>query len=229
MIKKLSSIFPILFLVLLLSSCEPIVVDVVSQPPSYLLDKPKDAKNQDLESRKGKSIAIFPILSLVKTPKPVLTKLNQFIINEIKTTRLFERILSGSKLNVIIDQDGTLSQKKDIYLDTFSVVSVSDMDLSAPIGKELGVDSFLIFQVNSWPCEKCIPKDLLRMKLRLVQASTGNVVWTGIHEEYGVSLNSNLENIAKKVAAKLTYVFYHRFKTKWHKQRYQNLTLLGKK
>jgi hypothetical protein len=170
------------------------------------------------------SAAVFSIFIAPEIPAEAAESLHRLIGQKLESTGLYAKILPDEMLNTLLTQKNDLTQAKDIYLDTLAVVSVSDKDISNPLGDYLQVKNFLIFQVDRWPCTGCDQNNGLRMKLRVVDVASGYIVWTGIAEKKEAQgILANLEAGAAQMVEELADSFFHRFKQKWHRQRFDNL------
>jgi len=95
------------------------------------------------------------------------------------------------------------------------------------MGKFLKVDQFFLLQLDQWPCPDCEVQWGLRLKGRLVDASSGDILWTGIIERVMYEEEAErAEELALEMAQELTQSFFFRFRPKWHYERYQGLKRL---
>ncbi len=197
-----------------------------------LLEKRKieDTKNDpEYADLLGNSTAVFSMVLSPEVPVNINNKLKNDVNQKIQEMQLFGSILAQRELNNLLQKNNRLNQAKEIYLDSLATVSVSNKDISNPLGKHLKTENFLVFQLDQWPCAHCSRKQEMRMKLRLVDAETGFIVWTGIGEAKNLT-NQELEDIegtAGKLADDLIGRFYNCFKKKWHKKRFSNLAKLS--
>ncbi len=173
----------------------------------------------------GNSAAIFSIFGTKAVPLQSAEKLHKAMITKVQGMALYNTILSDEKLNALLEKNPRIAQGKEIYLDSLTVVSVSDKDLSNPLGHYLDVDNFLVFQLDRWPCLTCRDDKGLRMKLRLVDAKSSHIIWTGIAEKRILDEEeaADIEALALNLAEKLADNFNNRFKKKWHRKRFENL------
>ncbi len=174
----------------------------------------------------GASVTVFSVFLDSTIPVETATYLHQKISQNIQSKTLYAYHLSDKDLNNLLRQNGKLAQVKELYMDSLTVVSVSDKDISNPLGKYLNVDNFLVFQVDQWPCFDCKADPQIRMKLRLVDAETGFILWTAIAENKKISEKEggNLMKLVDHLSDQMTKDFYNRFKKKWHRQRYDRLS-----
>ncbi len=173
----------------------------------------------------GSSAAVFSFFGTKDIPLKSAEKLHQSMIAKIQGLSFYESILSEESLNAMLENNPRMRQGKEIYLDSLTVVSVSDKDLSNPLGRYFKVDNFLVFQLDRWPCLTCSDDKGMRMKLRLVDAKSSHIIWTGIAEKRKLDEEeaANLETLALNLAEQLADNFNNRFKKKWHRKRFENL------
>ena len=173
----------------------------------------------------GNSAAVFSYFGTKSIPLQSAEKLHLTVINKIQGLPFYKSILSDGNLNSMLENNPKMAQAKEIYLDSLTVVSVSDKDLSNPLGNYLKVDNFLVFQLDRWPCLTCKQDNGMRMKLRLVDAKSSHIIWTGIAEKRNLDEEeaANLEALALNLANQLADNFNNRFKKKWHRKRFENL------
>ncbi len=123
-----------------------------------------------------------------------------------------------------------LKRQRDTYVGTFVLTGVSDKDLSSRIGKAMEVDQFFILHLDQFPCTECSGGKVLWVKYDLVDAKSGERLWSG-------RLNIELDDdeIEPEVFAELTQenaeavldAFTSQFVVPWHRLRYQNLQKLA--
>lgn len=174
----------------------------------------------------GKSVVVFSVFPTEDIPNEFAGSLHRILGETLQANSLFTKQLNDSELNSLLAKNGNLAQAKDLYLDSLTVVSVSDKDISNPLGRYLGVDNFLIFQLDKWPCFDCKNQDQLRMKLKLVDANSSYILWTSSASMTKLKPKEidNIEAIADKLMLDLVEQFQNRFKKKWHRKQYDNLS-----
>ncbi|MCP4295116.1 MAG: hypothetical protein GY786_05880 [Proteobacteria bacterium] len=216
-------------LFLYLTSCETIVVsEAISK--GYL-DKQEQAIEQkgnkvfEYHDLLGKKVAF---LSYVKEEKAISKDLLEEIKGKVfqrgTETEFFNSYISEVEVRQRLKNDQIIRQASQIYLDSLVTVAVSDKDLSSIIGDYLEVDSFLVFQVDLWPCSSCVSKDIMSIKLRLVESENGSIVWTGISQKSEVPQEEKeLELTLHGLTDEVLDLFYNRFKSKWHVNRFESL------
>ncbi|MCP4750090.1 MAG: hypothetical protein GY866_04310 [Proteobacteria bacterium] len=179
----------------------------------------------------GDSVAVFLVFNSKDIPDRISQQLQSDIDQTISKMRFFDKLLSSDQLEDLFQGDRRVVHSKDIYLDSLLKVAVSDKDISNPLGKYLGVDDLLVFQVDRWPCRDCDTDTGMRMKLRIVDADTGYIIWTGTNEKSALLDGEfdDLDGVARKLANDLWDSFHHRFRQKWHRKRFNNLALLANK
>ncbi len=220
-----------------LSSCEysttRISESLSSQTENSLrqkLEVENPEKDFELIDLLGDSAAVFSVNIATDVPEVVFRRLTMNLDERIREMGLFGNILSDNQLAALFEQNRRLNQARDVYLDSLSVVSASNKDISNPLGKYLKTDNFLVFQIDRWPCEDCTVSSGIRMKLRVVDTETGYIVWTGINEKDNVLDEEwgKLETVALDLSNELLENFLDRFKRKWHKKRHENLAMMAK-
>ena len=99
--------------------------------------------------------------------------------------------------------------------------------LSIRIGKQLQADQFFVIQFEDYPCtDGCDTQHQLLMRLNLMDASTGEIVWRGrIHHKLEPE---ELEPepytiLALELTDELWEAFSQDFIITWHRHRYENL------
>ncbi len=173
----------------------------------------------------GHSVTVFSVFVDPTIPAETAATLHQRITDHIKDMPLYSNSLSDDELNSLLEQNPRLIQAKEIYIDSLTMVSVSDKDISNPLGNYLKVDNFLVFQLDKWPCLECKQGNSIRMKLRLVDTETGYILWTGIAENRKISKkeSEDLMILVDELSDRLTENFFNRFKKKWHRKRFDRL------
>lgn len=231
--SRISSPLGIFMLFVFLASCQfsnQVLSERISQPAKDFLLQRKDIQESESETIHllGNSLVVFSIFASKKVPKNISQQLQADFAHNIINLQLFQKVLAGKKLEEFFKQNRAFNQSKAIYLDSLVTVSVSDKDISNPLGKFLDSENILVFQVDRWPCQDCMLEKEMRMKLRIVDAESGYIVWTGINEKTKLSEDDmgNLDVIAQELSDELLNSFYHRFKRKWHRKRFSNLALL---
>jgi len=172
----------------------------------------------------GLSAGFFVLLNHKEVPEDVKAPMEAKVFAAVEQMGFFPVLLRNEDLNTRLQEDRQMRVNSEIYLDSLTNVAVSDKDLANPLGQYLNVDDLLVFHVSLWPCPTCSNKSTLRLKLRLVDASSGLILWTaGVEQElFDYELGAAPE-IALELANNLTQLFDERFKVKWHKARFANL------
>lgn len=173
----------------------------------------------------GKTAAFFFVVKAGQAVQEADQKrLHTQTYQKIVKTNFYETCIADQQITVLLEKKLALNQLKKIYLESISSVAVSDKDISNPLGKALGADNFIIFQVDNWGASEAGQPDILKMKMRVVNSGSGDILWTALHIMENVSKQpGTLEEKVDFVANTLTENFYHRFQPKWHKQRFVNL------
>ncbi len=173
----------------------------------------------------GKSAVMFSVFATQSLPLKSAESLHAAVGKKLQNIAFYSKVVSDEELNELLLKNSRLAQAKEIYLDSLTVVAVSDKDISNPLGNYLNVDNFLVFQLDQWPCQGCTNNKGIRMKLRLVDAKSSYIIWTGIAEKRKLNEeeSANLEATAVDLAEELADHFNNRFKKKWHHKRFSNL------
>ena len=212
------------------SSSEIIISDTISEHSANAILEIKKVKernpNPELADLLGTSIAIFSVFSDQNTPVDSAELLHDSLFSQVNEMGLFSTVLDEQQLNELLNKNRQLAQKKELYIDSLMTVSVSNKDISNPLGKYLTTENFLVFQLDRWPCSECSTPLGMRMKLRIVDAESGYIVWTAIAESRNLSLEelNDLMPVAIKLKELLSNTFYASFKKKWHRKRFAGLT-----
>jgi hypothetical protein len=173
----------------------------------------------------GRSAALFMVVVPETVPDDVEERLGQRFRETIAARAFFEQITESHVQEALWQRDRDLNEMKSLFLEALTLVSVSNHDFSFRLGNALGVENLLVMQIDSWPTSDGSSGPWLRMKLRLVQADLGLIIWTGSAEiESPVFVGSEeLYPIAQHLSDHLLELFFDRFKKKWHRKRYDQL------
>ena len=227
----LSSLALLFILSIFFSSCQTTITDFSDTlsvlEENRIREKAEHRDNPfDFESKSmlANSVGVFYVFPREEVPQDSQISISNIILKHLQNTQFFEQILGEDEADKTLKKNLELYSSKNVYLDSLATVSVSDKDISNPVGRALNIDQFIVFQMDLWPCDSCIAKNIMRMKLRLVDSGTGAIIWTGIHELTIVEATlSDLNILATELSSNLVDAFYHRFKRKWHKRRFLNL------
>jgi len=162
-------------------------------------------------------------------PDTVFFQLRNRVRERITQMRFFTKLLNPEEMDRFFANKRNLKQLKDIYLEGLTAVSVSNKDISSHLGKRLKIENLIVFQIDQWPCGDCEIDTRMIMKLRVVDAESGFIVWTGIIERYELTRQKTdeLPTLALHQAEELLDIFHSRFRKKWHTLRYKNLALIS--
>ncbi len=224
-------------IIILLSACSPSSQTTLSEViPGHNKEAVSERKkigetktHPETADIMGKSVAVFTVVVTPDAPQALVESLHHKLLKRLSDNGLYELVLSDQVLNERLSANPKLVQAKEIYLDSLTAVSVSDKDISNPLGKTLKVENLLIFQLDQWPCTGCRQSSTLRMKLRLVDSESSFVLWTGIAEIQKVT-QKELEDpdaLGLNLADQLIDEFYLCFMKKWHRKRFDNLAKLA--
>jgi len=176
----------------------------------------------------GKSAAVFLVNNSPKTPPEIIKDLDQIFIKKLLESNLFVSAKPTEQVNKQLIKHAQIKQLSEIYLDTLTNISISDKDISRPMAEYLNVDNFVVLQIDNWPCSECLLHDRIRLKIKVVNATSSAILWTGIDEIFTLDYRSeHFPEMANILLTDLFQNFYNRFKIKWHKKRYHQLTQLN--
>ena len=133
--------------------------------------------------------------------------IDRIVTEELARTGRYHRVLSLEDI-IRLTGEGEASTLRDEYLSKLEVVYFSDPDISRRLGEIYGVDAFLLVSVSFWSYtvdtkEKDIAK--VGLEMRLVEASSGRILWTGHHfeeERYRI-FKPDLADVGSSVARRL--------------------------
>jgi len=220
-----------MFLIGSCSSSKAEFTERISKLSKETLSKKDKAKegHDELIALLGKSTAVFTAVMSKDVSQKALADINDSIVSQISDAQFFEKVLAAEKSQTLLQKNMELNQKKEMYLDSLVFVSVSDKDISNPLGKYLEVENFLVFQIDQWPSTDSNSQHSFLMKLRLIDTESGHVIWTGIAEnrELNQEESTNIDRTALNLASKLAESFFHCFKKKWYRKRFDNLAKLS--
>ena len=175
----------------------------------------------------GKSAAIFLVNNSLKTPPVIINNLDRLFTTKLLESNLFVSVKPTEQVNNQLIKHAQIKQLSNIYLETLTNISVSDKDISRPMAEYLNVDNFVVLQIDNWPCSECLLYDRIRIKIKIVNAQSSAILWTGIDEIYTLDYQSeHFPEMANILLTDLFQNFYNRFKIKWHKKRYYQLAQL---
>ena len=170
------------------------------------------------------STNLFFLTTAKQVPEQASEKITAQLKNGLQSTQLFKQFFGPENAEQKLLEDRALKIQAEIYFDSLGAVAVSDRDIANPLGNYLQVGSFLVGQVSLWPCANCDNQSMLRLKLRLIDIESGDILWTcSVERElFGFEM-AQIEPIALEMADQLVILFDNRFRTKWHRSRYENL------
>jgi len=235
-VGKLFHLLSVLLILSLLVSCQAnisqISETVVSQSAKKLRDSAKSVEKAGPDEDAfllGESAAVFFLTMVDGLPDEMAQNLSSHLNKRIEGMPFYRSIKKTDEIAPIIGKDNALKQANDLYLDTLARVSVSNKDITNQIGKKLGVQNFIVFQVDRWPCPDCKKPLRIRIKVRVVDVASGLIIWNGINEvNVEKAADATYEQLFM-ISEELIDKFHNRFKRKWHKVRFHNLGLLAKK
>lgn len=213
---------------LALSSCESATVAIsitnAKSQSVYLEEKDLSPNEFEDHSLLKASSAFFGLSMDQRAPELVEKELLPIVLQVLDQGGLIQRRLNPAETRAKLKANRELLVKSENYLQSLGFVGISDQDTSRPMARHLGVESFFVLQLDRWPCPDCDYKNLMRLKLRYVDAHNGRVIWTAIHEKTLFEHElAQAPAIAKQMTREITESFNLKFKRKWHKLRYANL------
>ncbi|MBU2647251.1 hypothetical protein KKI24_21250 [bacterium] len=177
----------------------------------------------------GSTAGVFFLNLAEGVPEQVARDLSDLLNQRLGQMVFFKSVQKSDDIDQFFKKNRSLNQLKSIYLESLTRVSVSNKDISNRMGKHLKMDNLVVFQIDRWPCLECKDPVRLRVKMRVVDASSGLIVWTGINEFKTDKAADMPPQQVFKLSEELLDRFQYRFQRKWHRLRFQNLALLTKK
>lgn len=228
-----------IFSLLFLTGCEvsynlnrPILSETLSSGVSDQKEKEQLETGEKIAFERfdllGKSVAYISYNKIKEGfPPALMEQINQTMATRLEESQFFEKILPEEEQKLSLQKDRLMKQNMEVYMDSLINVSVSNKDLSVKLARFFDVENFLVFQIDLWPCTNCLGKDAITMKLKLIEAESGKVIWAALSQRNAVELSGEeLEVETAKQAEELINSFYHKFKRKWHIKRYLGLASL---
>ncbi|MCF8054228.1 MAG: hypothetical protein K9K75_03290 [Deltaproteobacteria bacterium] len=122
----------------------------------------------------SKKVAIFPVF--VKQHKEAKLEVEDIAAEVFREMDL--EVLSAKEVREVVDANAELQAPYERYTSLISILSFSDGRLSAPLGKALECDYFLLVFVNEWGYEKHGEDDyaVVQLGILLIDAHSGKVL-----------------------------------------------------
>ena len=129
--------------------------------------------------------------------------IQQVLSDAVNKTASIERVVSPENVTDIFQRSKEAFDALVFYFSRLEMTGQSDKDSAVKLGKALNVDSFLVVRVNSW--EYMHNTGRVGLSLRLVDATTGTIVWKARHERSSSYMfyRPNLKDVAKELAAEM--------------------------
>ncbi len=131
-------------------------------------------------------------------------KVEGILARALAKKKWLKKVIQPEQLAAAVEKDPAL--KKDIadYLEKLRTVSFSDPDISKRIGDALGIQTFMVGQVELWHYAEVGDKKqaTVAFELKLVNTDTGKILWRVNHskvEEY-MLLKPGLLGMAENLA-----------------------------
>ncbi|MBT7888907.1 MAG: hypothetical protein HN580_07800 [Deltaproteobacteria bacterium] len=233
--KNVACFSALVLLFSLLSSCQTpsysLSETLVSRSAKTLRENASPAENIHRDETiiiLGNSAAVFFVDLAENTPDQLSHDLSDILNRRLEQMMFFNSVQKTDDLDLLFKKNRSLNQLKDLYLDSLSRVSVSNKDISNRMGKYLKVANLVVLQIDRWPCQECKAPYQSRIKLRVIDAPSGLIIWTGINEIASDNAADITPPNVLALSEEILDSFQHRFKRKWHRIRYQNLSLLAK-
>jgi hypothetical protein len=129
--------------------------------------------------------------------------IQQVLSDAVNKTASIERVVSPENVTDIFQTSKEAFDALVFYFSRLEMTGQSDKDFTVKLGKALNVDSFLVVRVTSW--EYMHNTGRVGLSLRLVDATTGTIVWKARHERSSSYMfyRPNLKDVAKELAAEM--------------------------
>ncbi len=127
-------------------------------------------------------IAVLP--ADVKTFPEAKGAIDSLISEALSERKWFAAVVGGEEIGLRLETDETLRQAVAEYLAKLDKVSFSDPALSGRIGELTRAEAFVLVRVDYWNYTKENDKKVGKVSLRLtlIEAGTGKIVWTAGHQ-----------------------------------------------
>ena len=181
-----------------------------------------------IEPHLQKSVAIFHAFPIEPLPSQVIQPILQRQEQQIEQMSIFKNVVSNHESKQQIASDPKLRRELEMYLETFTLTNISNMDISRRVAQRLNVDQFLIIHYELFPCTACDSQNSIWIRFQLVDAYDAKMIWSGA---WGQQLEpeefENLDQTTKEMAAEILNALPQQLKQPWHRKRYIQLSRLS--
>ena len=152
-----------------------------------------------------KRIGVFPVdVGTYVEAKGVIDKT---IAGVLVDKGWFSNVITGDTISNQIQAD---KEFKNVYLEYMSKlkeVNFSDPELSRKIGEKMGIDAFLLANLEYWNYTKVDDDKVAKVDLRIkmVDAASGKILWRAGHQEVEtyMLIKPKLPDVAKALVNKM--------------------------
>lgn len=154
---------------------------------------------------KAKAIAVFPVETgiFAESAGVVDKAAAQIFVDK----GWFEKVFTAEDVKARLGADAGFKKAFDEYSSKLKLVNYSDPALSGRLGRDAGVECFLLSSVEQWTYLVENDKKIARVGLsfRLIDARTGADVWKAAHTENEsyVLLKPELADVSRRLAARI--------------------------
>lgn len=128
------------------------------------------------------SVAVLP--ATVGEHESSRSIIDEAVSKKLKETGAFEAVTDGSEVAQKLASSAEVANSMEGYIQKLNTLGISDAAASAKLGDSLQTDALFLTYVTSWGYGRQEGNKIARVGLgiRLVNASTGTVVWKANHE-----------------------------------------------
>ena len=181
-----------------------------------------------IEPHLEKSVAIFHAFPIEPLPPKILQPMILRQEQQIAQMSIFKTVLSNQEGLKKITSDPALRRELEMYLETFTLTNISNMDISRRVAQMLDVEQFLIIHYELFPCTECDSKSAIWIRFQLIDAYDSTIIWSGAWgEQLEAEELENLAQTADKMSAEVLDTLPRPLKQSWHRKRYIHLSRLA--
>lgn len=138
---------------------------------------------------------------------------DRLITDGLTDKKYYKKVLSAQAVYSLSQKDEALRTATAAYLGKLEAVNFSDSDLSRKIGGILGVDVFLLVNIDYWYYTREADKNVAKvgLSMRLINADNGFMIWKAGHDlapDY-VIIKPELNSIAADVVGQMIGAMPH--------------------
>ena len=106
------------------------------------------------------------------------------VATELVDRQWFDKVLAPEAVQKHLADDVELRDMVSLYLLTLQTLGQSDQQMSATIGKKLGVDAVALANVEYWghTTEKAEKVGKVALGFKYIECTTGTILWKAAHE-----------------------------------------------